>query len=91
MSRYKILDLIDYSDAAKSLKKLDDFFEDVNALKDQESVKNNDDFDKDNLPNQISIPFVDTTTDLNRIMIVLSRVNLSLNSRVLGLTIQHPQ
>ena len=56
-------DLIDYSDAAKSLKKLDDFFEDVKPLKDQESVQNNDDFDKDNLPNQISIPFVDTTTD----------------------------
>jgi RNA polymerase subunit RPABC4/transcription elongation factor Spt4 len=56
-------DLNDYSDAAKSLKKLDDFFEDAKPLKDQESVQNNDDFDKDNLPYQISIPAVDTTTD----------------------------
>jgi len=56
-------ELIDYTDAAKSLKKLDDFFEDVKPLKDQESVQNNDEFDKDNLPHQISILPVDTTTD----------------------------
>ena len=62
MSRYKILILLITVMSAKSLKKLDDFFEDAKPIKDQESVKNNDDFDKDNLPNQISIPFVDTTT-----------------------------
>ena len=46
-----------------ALKPVEDRFEETNPLKDQESVQNNDDFDKDNLPYQISIPAVDTTTD----------------------------
>ena len=83
-------ELIDYSDAAKSLKKLDDFFEDAKPLKDQESVQNNDDFDKDNLPYQISIPAVDTTTDQEPENARSFTGESLVKFPVLSLTIHHP-
>jgi hypothetical protein len=59
----KDYELIDYSETATSPKTLEDLFEDIKPLNNQESVQNNDEFDKDNLRHPVSIPFVDTTTD----------------------------